>query len=51
MCIRDSITIVVGYMKEQFDYLVDKFGVNLIVDVYKRQSCMNYPMILEIKIT
>lgn len=28
-----NISIVVGYMKEQFDYLIDKFGVKLIVNM------------------
>lgn len=27
-----EIHIVVGYMKEKFDYLIDKYGVNLIVN-------------------
>ncbi len=27
-----DITIVVGYMKESFDYLIDKYNVNLIVN-------------------
>lgn len=29
--IRD-ITVVVGFMKEKFDYLIDEFGVNLVVN-------------------
>lgn len=27
-----NVTIVVGYMKERFDYLIDKFDVNLVVN-------------------
>ena len=27
-----DITIVVGYMKEEYEYLIDEFGVNLIVN-------------------
>ncbi len=30
--IRD-ITVVVGFMKEQFEYLIDEFGVNLLVNM------------------
>lgn len=29
----EDITIVVGYKKEQFDYLVDKFGVKLVINM------------------
>lgn len=28
----NDITIIVGYKKEQFEYLIDKYGVNLIVN-------------------
>lgn len=36
--IRD-ITIVVGYLKEKFDYLIDKFGVKLLYN--PEYSCKN----------
>ena len=28
----DDITVVVGFMKEQFEYLIDEFGVDLVVN-------------------
>ena len=31
ICVRD-ITVVVGFMKESFEYLIDEFGVELVVN-------------------
>ena len=37
----DDITIMVGYLKEKFDYLVDKYGVKLIYnDEYKEKNTL-----------
>ena len=33
-----EIYVVVGFMKEQYDYLVDQYGVKLIVNMRRRSS-------------
>ena len=45
----DDITIVVGYMKEQFFYLQDKFNVNIVVneDYYRYNNTSSLIRVLD----
>lgn len=42
----EDITVVVGYMKEEFFYLADKFGVHIVVNPLYAQRNNNYTLYL-----